>query len=181
MIKGKKVILRPVEERDLQLIVRWRNDPQNRRFFFSPFLINPGEQKKWYEELLADRNRVVFMIDNLEGKTVGMVAIVDIDWRNQACELGQGILDLNERGKGYYEEAMTLIIKYAFQELNMNRICGYCYSFNPVIEFNKWLGAKEDGVLRQAAFTQGKFHDVVVLGLLREEWQNDGSNDTTED
>ncbi len=181
MLKGKKVILRPVEERDLDLIVRWRNEPENRYFFFSPLLIKPGGQKRWYEELLADRNRVVLIIDTLEGKTVGMVSLVDIDWRNQACEIGHGVLDLDERGQGYMEEALEMIITYAFEELNINRISGYCYSFNPVIKLMKWFGFKEEGVLRQAAFTQGKFHDKVVIGLLREEWQKDGSSQPTAD
>jgi len=172
MIKGQKVILRPVEERDLELIVRWRNDPANRRFFFSPFLINPGGQKKWYEDLLADRNRVVMMIDTLEGKTVGMVALSNIDWRNQECEGGQFIIDPDERLHGYGEDAARAIIKYAFEELNLHRIYAFCYPFNQaVISLIKKLGFKEEGVLRQSVFAGGKFHDKVLLALLREEWQ----------
>jgi RimJ/RimL family protein N-acetyltransferase len=98
--------------------------------FFSPFLINPGGQKEWYKNILADRNRVVLMIDTLEGKTVGMVSLVDIDWRNQLCEGGQFILDPDQRTHGYALEAATLVINYAFEELNISRINGYTYSFN---------------------------------------------------
>jgi len=173
MIKGNKVILRPVEERDLPLLVRWRNDPEIRRYFFSPFLISLAGQKKWFEGLLADRNRVVFMIDTFDGKTVGVTAIDHIDWRNQEAEVGMNAIDPDERGKGYIEEAMDLIIKYCFEELNLHRIYGLVYPFNPAVELYKFFGGQVEGVLRQAVFSGGKFHDKIVMGLLREEWEKE--------
>lgn len=173
MIKGKKIILRPVEERDLDLLVRWRNDPANRRFVFSPFLINPGGQKKWYEQLLANPNKVLFMVDTVEGKTVGMIGADHLDWRNQECEGGPIVFDPDERSFGYAEEAITLLIKYTFEELNMHRMYTFCYPFNRIIELMEWFGFKKEGVLRQAVFSEGQFHDKVIMSLLREEWQND--------
>lgn len=178
MIKGKIVLLRPVEERDLELIARWRNAPENWRYFFSPFFISISGQKKWYEKLLADRTRILFMIDTLEeGKTVGVVGLDNIDWHTQQCEGGQIVVDPAERQYGYAEEAAQLIIDYAFLELNMNRMYAICYPFNQVIDFVKLLGFQQEGVLRQAAFTNGKFYDKVVLGLLREEWFADMEED----
>jgi len=174
MIRGKRVILRPVEERDLPLLARWRNDPENRRFFFSPFLINPGGQKKWYEELLADRNRIILMIDTVKGNTVGMIGLDKIDWRNQEAENGIFLLDPGERGQGYAEEAGVLMINYAFEELNLRRLYAVVYDFNrSVIEMARLFGFQQEGVLRQAAFAGGSFHDKVILGLLREEWQEE--------
>ncbi len=173
MLKGEKVVLRPVEERDLDLLARWRNAPSNRQFFFSTLLIYPGGQKKWYEQLSADRSRMLFMIDNLDGKPVGMIGLSSIDARNQSCEGGPIIVDLDERQYGYAEEAIELLLKYAFEELNINRFYCYCYPFNRVIELMKLFGFKEEGILRQAVFTQGKFHDKVLLALLREEWQDE--------
>jgi len=172
MIKGKRVILRPVEERDLPLLARWRNAPENRRLFFSPFLINPGGQKKWYEELLADRSRIMMMVDTLEGQTVGMMGLDKIDWRNQEAETGQILFDPDQRGRGYAEEAMCLGLDYAFDELNLHRVYAVVYASNrAIIEFDKFFGFQEEGVLRQAVFSGGKFQDKVILGLLRDEWR----------
>lgn len=171
MIQGKRVVLRPVEERDLPHLARWRNDPENRRFFFSPFLINPGGQKQWYENLLKDRNRIILMIDTREGQTVGMLGLDKIDWRNQEAESGIYLLDPAERGKGYAEEAGLLMIDYAFRELNLHRLYAVIYEFNRgVIAMAELFGFQREGVLRQSAFSAGKFHDKVILGLLREEW-----------
>lgn len=174
MIQGKLVRLRPVEERDLPLLARWRNAPENRRFFFSPFLINPGGQSKWYEDLLADRSRVILMIDTHAGQTVGMLGLDKIDWRIGEAESGIYLLDPTERGKGYAEEAGLLMINYAFEELGLRRLYAVIYDFNEgVIAMSKFFGFRQEGILRQAAFTGGRFHDKVIMGLLREEWEED--------
>lgn len=172
MIKGERVILRAVEERDLPLIARWRNDPEIARFFFSPFPINAGGQKKWYEDLLADGRRIVFMIDSLEGQAVGMLGLDNIDYRNQQAELGLVVLDPGQRERRYAREAVILTIRYAFEELNLHRLVAAMYAFNRrIIEGAQWHGFQEEAVLRQAAFSGGRFHDKVIMGLLREEWQ----------
>jgi diamine N-acetyltransferase len=181
MIQGRLVVLRPVEERDLPLLARWRNAPENRRFFFSPFPINPGGQKKWYEGLLADRNRVMFMIDSRDGETVGVIGLDKIDWRNQEAEYGQILLDPAQRGQGYAEEAVSLLIIYAFDELNLHRLYAIIYAYNRgVVEGIQVSGFKVEGVLRQAAFTEGKFHDKVIVALLREEWDRELFDATTD-
>jgi RimJ/RimL family protein N-acetyltransferase len=174
MIQGERVELRPVEERDLALLARWRNAPENRHFFFSPFPANPGGQKKWYEVLLADRNRIVFMVDTREGEPVGVIGLDKIDWRNQEAEVSPLIFDLAQRGRGYADEAVMLLIAYAFDELNLHRLYSITYAFNRgIILAAQVAGFKQEGVLRQAAFSQGKFHDTVISALLREEWDRD--------
>jgi RimJ/RimL family protein N-acetyltransferase len=180
MLKGEKVILRPVEERDLDLIVRWRNHPNNRRFFFSSIPIYPGGQKKWYEDLMVDQNRIVFMIDRLEGKTVGMIAIDNIDWHNRECEGGQLVVDPDERRLGFAEEAAHLLAQYAFEELNMHRAYVVIFPFNPTIDLVKKMGFKEEGRLREAVYSGGKYHDKVILGMLREEWMDAKSRKPTD-
>jgi RimJ/RimL family protein N-acetyltransferase len=177
MLEGKKINLRPLEERDLNLVACWRNDSANRRFFFTTSMIYPGGQKKWFENLLIDPNRFVLVIETKEGQAVGIIGLDKIDRRNQEAEGGPGLLDSNERGKGYMEEAIELLLDYAFGELNLHRVYGTCYPFNRTIELLKWYGFQQEGVLRQAVFTQGKFYDKVILGLLREEWQNDRFSD----
>jgi len=172
MIKGKQVLLRPVEERDLPLLVRWRNNPEDRRLFFSPFLISEGGQKQWYERLLADQARMLFMIDTLEGEAVGTIGLDGIDWRNQEAELGQFYIDPEVRGRDYPLEATVLIIEYAFDELNLHRLYGAFYDFNRgPMAMAEFFGFRREAVLRQAAFAGGEFHDKVILGLLREEWR----------
>jgi RimJ/RimL family protein N-acetyltransferase len=170
-----------VEERDLPLLARWRNAPENRRFFFSPFLVSQSGQERWLQGLLADRTRVVLMIDTIEGETVGMIGLDKIDWRNQSAESGQILLAPGQRGLGYAEEAGALMTKYAFEELNLHRLYAEVYSFNRgVLAWCRLFGFRQEGVLRQAAFTAGKFHDKVIMALLRDEWLEEQSSADTD-
>ena len=180
MLKGENVILRPVEERDLDMIAHWRNHPDNRRFFFSADPIYPGGQKKWYEDLMADRSRMVFMVDRLEGKTVGMMAIDNIDWRNREAEGGQLVVDPDERRLGFALETCFLIAQFAFEELNIHRAYVIVYPFSPTLDIAKKVGFKEEGRLRKAVFSGGEYHDKVILGMLQEEWMEQKSRMATD-
>jgi RimJ/RimL family protein N-acetyltransferase len=172
MLRGTKVVLRPVEERDLPLLARWRNDPENRKAFFSPFLVNPGAQKQWYEGVLRDGQRVMFMIESMEGETVGTIGLDGIDWRNQQAQIGQFLLEAEQRQHGYAEDAARVLLQYAFEELNLHRLQAEVYGWNrPVIEWIKFYGFREEGVLREAVFSGGRFQDKVILGLLRADWR----------
>ncbi len=181
MLKGKRIIVRPLEEKDLELLAQWRNAEANRPFFFNPWPVYLGGQKAWYTNLVADRNRMLMMIETLEGRPVGLIGLAGIDWRNQSSELGPGIIDPPERGNGYIEEAIELLVTYSFRELNLHRLYCECYPFNRVVELMKLFGFKQEGVLRQAAFARGKFHDKVILGLLREEWEADCADPSADD
>ena len=170
MIKGEKVNLRPVEMKDLDMFVVWRNDPASRRNFFTPLLINPGGQKNWYETLLTNQNKIIFAVDDLEGNLVGLIGMDNIDWRNQVFEGGPILFSPEERSKGYAEESIRLMINYAFMELNLRRMYVSCFPFNPIVELMMWYGFQEEGVLRLAVYSQGKFYDKIILAILRDEW-----------
>lgn len=171
MLRGERVVLRPVEERDLDALARWRNDPQVIDFLFSPFFVNPGGQEAWHASLLSNPDKVMFMSDDLQGVSIGALRVDRIDWRNQECELRPFFFDPEKPSAGYGKDAVKLLTEYAFEQLNMNRIYGLCFPHNRVITLAKSIGFKEEGVLRQAVFSGGRFHDKVVIGLLRDEWR----------
>ena len=172
MLRGKKVNLRPVEERDLLSIVRWRNDPRVLRTFFSPFLIHPAGQQKWYEGLQNDPHRKIFIIETPDGKSAGMVGLDNIDWQNRQAENGFLLVDPDQPDNAWVFEAVFVLMQYAFQELNLNRIYSITYKARFEVEGDwfKFTGWRPEIVLRQAVFMDGKFHDKVVWGVLRDDW-----------
>ena len=93
MLRGERVVLRPVEERDVDALARWRNDPQVINFLFSPFFVKPGGQKAWHASLLSNPDKVMFMCDDLRGVSIGALGVDRIDWWNQECELGPFFFD----------------------------------------------------------------------------------------
>jgi len=169
---GDKVGLRPVEEGDLPLLARWRNDPTNRIRFYTPLLIPASGQKKWYEKLLNDPTRMLFMITRLEDNApIGIFGLMRIDYRNQNLEPGPFVLDPSQRGQRLAMDALRTLLRYAFGELNMRRVYGTVLDFNisAVLGFES-VGFKREGVARKAVMVNGQFHDVIYMGLLREEW-----------
>jgi RimJ/RimL family protein N-acetyltransferase len=170
MLRGKKVNLRPLEKKDSNLIVRWRNDPRVLRSFFSPFLIHPAGQEKWFESLQSDPKRLVFIIETPEGKPAGMVGLDNIDRKNQQCENGFLLVDPDQPDNAWVFESVFLLMEYAFKELNMHRIYSITYAERFENDWFKFTGWQQEVVLRQSVFMGGKFHDRIVWGVLREDW-----------
>ena len=173
MIMGDKTGLRPVEETDLELLARWRNDPQIRRMFFTPLLFSLASQRQWYKELVGSSTRMQFMAIRLsDGKTIGTVGFDNIDYRNQNAEMGSLIVDPEERRLHYGIDFAKTLIRYGFHELNLHRIYGRVFAFNnPTITAAEKVGFQVEGIARRAAFAAGEFHDVVLVAILRDEWQ----------
>jgi RimJ/RimL family protein N-acetyltransferase len=172
VILGKLVGLRLVEEEDLVLLARWRNDPQARPMFSTPLLISDFGQRAWYEALSGDPTRMQFMIVRLaDHAVVGTLGLTQIDQRNQSAEGVAGIVDPQERGQELWLDAARVMLRYAFMDLNLHRIYGRVFAHNEsMLRVAAKLGYRQEGIARKAAFANGEFRDLILYGVLREEW-----------
>lgn len=170
MLKGKRVILRPMEKRDLGMLVQWRNDPRILHSFFSPFLVHPAGQDKWYEDLQHDPTRLVLIIDTINGKTIGMIGLDNIDQESQQCESGFLLVEPDQRDNAQVIEACLLLTEYGFKELNMHRMYAVTFADRFDGDWFELTGWQREVVLRQSVFIGGKFHDKVVWGVMRDDW-----------
>jgi len=104
---------------------------------------------------------------------IGITLLVNIDYKNRNAEC---IIDIGEKeywGQGYGTEALTLLLNYAFQELNLHRVSLRVFSFNEkAIHLYKKLEFKEEGAGRQSLFRFGKWHDMIHMGILQGEYVN---------
>ena len=175
MLIGKRVKLRAVEEEDIHRIVEWRNSPRTYEFFYEYEPLSRTKQKEWLERHSSDPSEKLFIISTLDGEAIGMVGFVHIDHRNRKAEWGRFLIGEEKYfGGGYGAEVELLILEYAFEHLNLNKL--YCEVLinNPsVISLHKKFGFKEEGIFRQHIFKAGKYVDVVVLSLLREEYYSE--------
>lgn len=173
MLLGQRVMLRLVEEQDLDLIAQWRNDPEIRPYFFAAFPIVISGQRKWFEKMLDNERKKLFVIQKKEGQAVGTIGLDDIDWKNQVAEYGNLLIGVKEeRGKGLAQDATLTLLHFAFKELNLNRVFLRVFAFNvAAIALYEKCGFRQEGILRQAHFTQGRFVDIAVMAILREEFQ----------
>lgn len=172
MLETERLLLKLIDEEDAKDIVKWRNQIEVINNLFSYKGITLSEHKNWFEGYLKDNSRIEFVIFVKEdNKKIGTIGLSNIDYKNQKAEYGILIGENAEWGKGYAEEASFAIINYGFKELNLNKI--YLHVFKANIKalrlYNK-LGFIEEGILRRHIFKNGDFKDVVVMSILRGEW-----------
>jgi RimJ/RimL family protein N-acetyltransferase len=171
MLEGKLVRLRAVERSDLPAFVRWFNDSEVTQFLLRSPPMSMEEEEHWYDGLLT-REGKVFAIDTLEGKLIGNAAIVHIDYTERKADVGILIGEKDYWSKGYGTDALTVLLGYMFDELNMERIWLYADERNEKAQscYRK-VGFRKEGVLRHNRYKDGVFTDDVVMSVLLPEWR----------
>lgn len=117
-------------------------------------------------------NGFEFALRTLEdNRFIGFTALYRIEWNNRSARLAIGIGEDKDRGQGYGSDALDLIIRYGFHELNLNRIA------LEVIEYNEAArraylkaGFREEGRQRSAVLRDGTHYDLISMSILAEEW-----------
>ncbi len=172
--KGQRVRLRAVEPNDWEIFAKWNRDSEVARMSYAiPFPKSGVLERKHREEnaLSVPAEDVFrFVIENLEGEPVGTVNTHSCDQRNGTFKYGLAIGRDHWR-KGYAREAITLVLKYFFQELRYQKATVHVYEFNPgSVKLHESLGFQLEGRLRRMVYTQGEYHDELVYGLTVDEF-----------
>jgi diamine N-acetyltransferase len=170
MIHGECVTLRAIERDDLPRYVQWLNDPAVLQYFGFLVPMSSVEEARWYEDMLQDRSTRNFAIE-FEGQHVGGAGFNQIDSRNGSAEAGLfiGLPRLWDRGLGY--DALHTLLRFGFEQMNLHRIYLRVYADNArAIHLYEKLGFQHEGRWRQAEFRYGRYHDMLWMSILREEW-----------
>lgn len=174
MFEGKRVRLAAVRREDLELYVRWFNDPEFTRFMAPNVLrlLSYEDEVGWYESMRQKKDLFVFGIRTVaEDKLIGNCSLNVKNWRSRMAVFGIGIGDKACWGCGYGTEAARLLMEYGFNELNLNRIELEVFAFNTrAIRSYEKVGFVLEGTRRQFLFRDGAYHDAHIMALLRDEW-----------
>lgn len=176
MLENENLKLREIETYDLESIVRWRNDRDVYENLFSYLPLCLEKQKRWYENYLSDMRTQLFLIElNNEKKTIGTIGFTDIDYKNQNADVTIIIGEKDYRGKGYARQAVDMLLKYGFYELNLKKVYFKVLAYNTkAVKLYEKMGAKQEGILRKHHFSLGNFQDVIILSLFREDFDIKG-------
>lgn len=170
-IYGNKVVLRAMEKEDCELIRTMFNDPEIENLVIGwAYPISKYAQEKWYEIHYNDDN-FRFVIEVPEEGAVGIATLTDIDWKNRMAYHGIKLAQCKQRGKGYGTDAVMAIMRYAFDELGLNRLNGSWFPENvPSKNMYMKCGWKEEGIRRNYIYKGGKYRDLVETGVLAEDY-----------
>lgn len=176
MLDGPRVRLVPVQREHLPAFVRWLTSPEITRFLNWYRPINVEGQEKWFSQVTDDVNNPHFSIvvkqeDGRDGVLVGNCAIRTA-WKDRVGNVGIVIGDPRCWGKGFGTEALDLLVRYGFDTMNLHRMELETFAFNERARASyRKVGFVEEGRKRQAHFIEGGYHDIVVMGLLEDEWR----------
>ncbi|MFQ6014718.1 MAG: GNAT family N-acetyltransferase [Anaerolineae bacterium] len=173
MIQGNKVRLRAIEREDLSRFVRWLNDPEVVQYLtiYTPFSM--AEEERWFERQLEDDSSTILAIETLDGTHIGNVGLHKIDWKNSHAELGIFIGEKEYWDQGYGSDAVMAMLNFAFNEMNLHRVSLGVYAFNKrAIRCYEKCGFRHEGTEREVVFKNGNYHDHLIMGILRHEFNS---------
>lgn len=165
---------------------RWQRNSDYRRNLDTapPAFWSSNKAKEWIEKEFAEPkvSWVEFNIRLLQDdRLIGFIGLNDIRPNHGDCWVGIGIGESDCWGKGYGTDAMRLALRYAFEELNLQRVSldVFVHNTRAVRSYEK-AGFKREGIERQLVVRDGQRLDVLVMGVLREEWEKSNQHGDTQ-
>ncbi|WP_054028335.1 GNAT family N-acetyltransferase [Bacillus sp. FJAT-28004] len=173
MIEGHSILLRPARESDIEAYFAFIQDTEMNLLTGSQKAFTRDQIVAWISKIsVRDEERFDSIIILKEtDELLGEVVLNEIDATNRSANIRIGIQGAQHRGKGYGTEAMILMLRYGFEKLNLHRIHLGVYAFNPrAIHVYEKIGFQREGIERDALYMDGKFHDLITMSILEDEF-----------
>jgi RimJ/RimL family protein N-acetyltransferase len=174
IIRGERVYLRAHERSDVPLFVTWLNDSVTTSFLSMRAPMSVAMEEAWFERVVkeqgADAYRfTICVLDS--GQPIGTIGLFAIDRDNGNAGIGISIGDRSLWGHGLGTDAMFALLDFGFGQLRLERLWLEVYDFNTRARRSyEKCGFVLEGTQRRAVFKRGRFHDVHLMSILREEW-----------
>ena len=172
-IEGKNLSLCALNIDNVKLYASWDNNPEARKYARVLFPKTPEEYKKYMEKSQdsVPRELGFELWHNKDNKPIGFVGLNYIHWPNRMGNIGLIIGDPAYWNKNLGFEAAYLVLEYAFNELNLNKVNADMYEINtPSWKIYEKIGMKREVTLKKQAFVKGNYIDVYEYRVFKEEW-----------
>jgi RimJ/RimL family protein N-acetyltransferase len=171
-IEGARVVLRPVHVDDAESFLAALADPEGNRLTGTHRTFTLAEIREWFASRGATSDRWdLSIVERSTGRWIGELAILDWDADNRSCGFRIALAP-EGRDRGYGTEATRLVVERVFADLPVHRIQLEVFAFNPRAQHvYERVGFRREGVLRDALRWGDEYHDTIVMGLLRADWE----------
>jgi RimJ/RimL family protein N-acetyltransferase len=162
------VLLRPLADSDSDSLFRWINDRAT-VVYNAPFQpVARPQHDAWFAAIRQDPSvRIFAIVDRRDGRMVGSCQLLNISQQHRSAELQIRIGEPSARGQGVGTQAVQALLAYGFGELGLHRISLTVRADNErAIRSYRKCGFEVEGVLRDAAFIEGSFVDLLSMARL---------------
>lgn len=171
-LKGKRLYLRPPLRADIPHFLRWINDEDVTQYLAVNFPVMWAEEEQWFENLQKRKETVlVLVIVTNEGVPIGTMGLQNIKWVDRVATTGAMIGEKEFLGRGYGTEAKMLLLNYAFNILNLRKICSEVLAYNRrSYAYQIKCGYKEEGIRRRQYYKKGRYWDAILMAVFKKDW-----------
>jgi len=169
VLRGERVLLRPLGSTDLRRCVKWFSDPQIIRFLGRNSPVTLAEEERWFRDYERRTDEQIFAIE-VGGAHIGNLGLHKVDRAHRKTEVGIVIGEPTLWSKGYGTEAMHVALRYAFDVLGLNKVSLDVLEYNTrAIRTYERLGFQPEGIHREDAYKDGRFVNVLRMSILARE------------
>ena len=176
LLRGSRVRLTALTQDDLPTVAEWHQNAEFLRLLdaLPAYPKTETSLAQWLDDTDKATDTFLFAIRSLDSDTpIGYVELDGILWIHRVSGVSIAIGEAQHWGKGYGSEAMQLVLRFAFDELNLHRVQLTVFSYNErAIALYEKLGFQREGVYREHLQRDGRRYDMYLYGLLRSEWEN---------
>jgi RimJ/RimL family protein N-acetyltransferase len=176
LLRGEKVYLNRLGSDDLHIMTEWFSKDFGMMQWLGQHPMYPWirqDLETWHQKSSEDADRFLFAIRSLvDDSLLGFCVLFHVDWRSNHAELGITLGDASKRGKGLGSDAIRVLLRFGFMELNLHRIYLVVQSENiRGIKSYEKVGFLHEGAEREAMLREGRYTDLVWMSVLRHEWE----------
>jgi RimJ/RimL family protein N-acetyltransferase len=167
MIAGDLVILRALEEEDLERCYRWMNDPMIVRTLKSRYPMPFHQEAKWLEAAVDATGERHFAVERREDREhIGNASIHDIDWVSRTAAFGLFIGEPAAWNRGFGSDAIKTLVRFAFEEMNLRKLKVSVFDYNDRAKHVLLqAGFVQEAKLVEEFYREGTYHDLVILSI----------------
>lgn len=173
-IEGERIYLSPMCIDDAEKYTEWFSDRKNTDcLHYTSQLVTVQDEKAWLENISKKNGYNFAIVDSKTDKLIGNCSLSHVVHLDRTATVGIFIGDEENKNKGYGREALTLLLDYGFNILNLHNIKLDVFAFNErAIACYKKVGFKEYGRRHECYFLDGKYHDSVSMEILEDDFRN---------
>lgn len=167
-IEGEKIYLRPITIEDTELVVKWRNSENVVKNFLYRKPISEEEHIEWFKTKVQTGKVHQFIICGIaDDMPLGSVYLQNFDDENKKAEYGIFIGKQELYGCGVGTAALSLLLKYGFDELSLHKIFGRVLSYNKAsIVIAQKSGCVQEAYLKEEILINGKYEDILFMAKI---------------